>query len=79
MFENKLIRGVHATRYINSYLIAGGLHWELERRAGYSRFEQWLKSLKLSEDEIGAIMEIGRNGKLELQEHAKEWLKQNKT
>ena len=70
MFENVIVRGVHATRYIMSYVRAGG---ELRRQAW--EFEDWLKSLGLDEEEIYSILRIARNGKLELEISAGQFLK----
>lgn len=72
MFENVSIRGIHASRYIMSWVRSKG---ELHFRAGYSEFNEWLKSLGLDENEIQTIVDIARNGKLELETSAKAFLK----
>ena len=81
VFENKIINGIHASRYAASYENAGGKITGLPR---YDRdFIEWLKTLfindrKLTEEEIDYIYRYAqtrRNGKLELQENAKEFLK----
>ena len=69
MFENVTVRGVHATRYIMSYVRAGG---KLGRQVW--EFEDWLKSLGLDEEEIYSILSIARNGKLELEISAAKFL-----
>lgn len=65
MFENKLIREIHATRYIASWLKAGG-HFG-RRKGGRFDFRDWLESLRLTEDEVRHIYNLVDNGKLELQ------------
>ena len=75
MFENKLIRDIHCSRYVASYVKAGG---SLSSREAW-RFKGWLKSLvingeNLSDDEVRFIYNYGTNGKLELEEHAKRFL-----
>lgn len=72
MFENKLIKGVHITRYIMSWIRAGGTL--SHRGGGYWKFENWLKSLGLDKDEIHDIMEVAYNGKLELENSAREFI-----
>jgi len=75
MFENVIIRGTHASRYIMSWVrMNGKINW----RFGYSEFNEWLKSLDLDENEIDIIVEIARSGKLELETSAKAFLKNNK-
>lgn len=75
MFENKLIRGIHISRFIMSWVRSGGVFdW---RYGGYYDFEKWLKSLGLSDEEIGDIMEIAKNGKCELEISAMEFIKNN--
>lgn len=64
MLENVKIKGVHASRYIISWFREGKQFNWIE---GYDEFEDWLKSLKLSEEEIDCIMEMARNGKFELE------------
>lgn len=74
-FENSLIKGIHKSRYIASWMKAYGptIH-----RGGL--FEAWLRTLRidgesLTEEEINEIMYYGMNGKLELQESAKRFLR----
>ena len=73
-FENARIKGVHASRYIMSYLREGG---EARYR---DKFRKWLKSLpmELTEEEIDHILEIYSNGKLEFEINAKSFLKNYK-
>ena len=76
MFENVKVKGVHASRYIMSWIREGGsLHW----MAGTGGFTEWLESLELSESEIESICEIARSGKMELEMSAARFLKNIKT
>ena len=73
-FENRLIRGIHKSRYVASWTNSQGPI----RRGGL--FEGWLRMLtidgeKLTEDEVQEIVYYATNGKLELQEHAKQFLR----
>ena len=79
MWENKLIKGIHITRFVASWVRSGG---KLTNRFGYDEFRQWLESLeinesKLSEEEIYDIMYIAQNGKLELEISAKQFIRNN--
>ena len=67
MFENKVINGIHVSRYIASWTRAGGT---LDRK-GITAFLTWLKFMGLSEEDARYIRNFAENGKLELQEHAK--------
>lgn len=72
MFENKLIRNIHVSRYIASWVNVGG---SLRGRA----FQGWLECLLidgeyLTSDEIAYIRNFALNGKLELEENAKTFL-----
>jgi hypothetical protein len=69
MFENKLINGVHATRYIASWCNEGG---KIRSRG----FREWLWSLGLTVDEVQYIFNIATNGKLELEFSAEEFMRQ---
>ena len=73
-FDNAVIKGVHASRYIMSYLREGG-------EANYrDKFRKWLKSLpmELTKEEIDYIVGIYDNGKMELEMNAKRFLKNYK-
>lgn len=76
MLENKKINGVHATRFIASWIKSGGDLYSCE---GFEGFTNWLKSLGLSEEDIHDVHEIATMGKLELEYLAKQFLKNNKT
>lgn len=71
IFENRLIRGIHKSRYCASWMRAVGVKFN-------RGFKEWLKTLvidgeHLTEDEIQEIWLFATNGKLELQESAKAW------
>ena len=72
MFENKVVGDyTYATRYIASWLRAGG---KLEYGRDIDYFRDWLLSLSLSEDEVNHIVFLATNGKLELESSAKLWM-----
>lgn len=72
-FENRIINGIHLTRYIASWTNSGG---SLSYRGINSEdFGEWLKSLGLSEEDIYDIVGIARNGKMELEQLAKQFIK----
>lgn len=81
-FENKLVNGIHATRYVASYVNAGGKITGLPRYD--SDFIHWLKQLvvngrKLTDEEISeiyAVAQMLKNGKLELESNARAWIKE---
>lgn len=64
MFENKLINGIHASRYVASWVRAGG---ELYYGEDLCNFYRWLLSLGLTEDEAHHVKRLAENGKLELE------------
>ena len=76
MFENKLINGyVYATRFIASWLKVGD---NLSSGKDIATFRRWLESIgELSKEDINDIINLATNGRLELQEHAKEFIKNN--
>ena len=72
MFENKTIEGIHISRFLASWINAGGRNFD-------GVFVVWLMKLringrKLTDDEIRDIQNFGRNGKLELEEDAELFL-----
>lgn len=71
MFENNLINDIHGTRYIISWLKAGG---RLYYGVDVDNFRKWLLSLGLTEDEVYHISNIATCGKLELENNAKKFL-----
>ena len=73
MFENKQINGyTYATRFIASWLRSGG---QLRYEKDYDNFYEWLLSLGLTSDEVWPIMYLATTGKMELEVHAKAFLK----
>lgn len=73
-FKNAILNGVYASRYIASWLRAGG---ELKTGKDISDFKKWLKSLGLSDEEVHKVWYLATNGKLELQENAKKFIREN--
>lgn len=71
MFENKIVNGIHATRYIMSWIRSGG---NLRHGEGIDDFSEWLRSLGLSLDDVVDIRLIATNGKMELEHSAKQFL-----
>lgn len=74
MFENKVYEGIHYSRFVAS--------WLKSFKAKEGLFKEWLKSLKINgkpipDDVIKEIVDLGFNGKLELEEHIKLFLKEN--
>ena len=72
MFENKVINGIHATRYIMSWVHEGGKLGVSYR--SNDNFRRWLLSLGLTEDESKYIVHLANNGKLELEYSANKFL-----
>jgi len=71
--ENKIINGIHATRYIMSWVRSCG---ELKLNRKNRKFEDWLRQLvingrNLTEEEIQDIKDIAQSGKMELEMNAK--------
>lgn len=72
-WENKKIHGIHASRYIASFINEGGnILW----------FDEWLKSLvidgeKLTDEEILHITYLADNGKMELEHNVRTFFKQH--
>ena len=73
-FDNEVIKGVHASRYIMSYLREDG---SVRNR---NKFREWLKALpsELNDEEIDHILDMYGNGKMELEMNAKRFLKNYK-
>lgn len=81
-FENKTECGLHPTRFIMSWVRAGGTF--SHRGIGYDDFWDWLKTLiidgkPLSDNDVDHIMFLANNGKMELEHSAKTYLKNLKT
>ena len=73
MFENKLINGEYATRYIVSWVGMGG---KLGRGKDLDDFAEWLKSIDVSADDIYHITLLATCGKFELERSAEKFIKQ---
>lgn len=72
MFKNRLIFGhIYATRFIASWINAGG---QLKTRQDIGDFTHWLLSLHLSGQDVILIVNLATEGKLELEENAKNFL-----
>ena len=73
MFENKLTHnGIHYSRYIASWKREGG------KIFGEGLFQRWLKETQeLTDEEIRGIMYLATNGKFELEESARQFMKEN--
>jgi hypothetical protein len=73
MFENKLINGIHASRYIASWQRAGGA--PLYYGEDIDDFRVWLSSLGLSSEDVEFIVRLATNGKLELEKDAEKYIR----
>lgn len=71
MFKNNLIGEIHETRFIASWLRAGGQLYFVE---DVDNFREWLLSFGLSEDEVYHISNMATCGKVELEHNAREFL-----
>lgn len=71
MFKNNLIGDIHETRFIASWLRAGGQLYYVE---DVDNFSKWLLSLGLTEDEVYHIINMATCGKIELEHNAREFL-----
>lgn len=71
MFTNKLINGVHESRYIASWLNAGGSLYYVE---DVDDFCTWLLSMGLTKEEAAHIRHLATNGKLELEKSAEKFI-----
>ena len=71
MFDNKLINGVYASRYIASWVRAGGGLYYVE---DIRNFYKWLLSMGFTEDEAQHVKRLAENGKLELEIQAKQFI-----
>lgn len=73
-FENFTINGIYATRFIASWLAEGG---KLKNGSDLCLFRTWLRSLKLTNEEVDRISFLVTNGKLELKMSAQEFLEEH--
>lgn len=73
MFENKLVNGIHASRYIASWVRSGGA---LCYGEDYHNFYRWLLSMDITEEDAKYIKRLAENGKLELETSAEMFIKE---
>lgn len=73
-FENKIIQGKEASRYIAAWVTAGG---ELYPYGNFDKFDKWLESLGLTKLERRYVHNIAAMSGKELRDSAKEFLKEN--
>ena len=84
MFENKVYEGIYYSRFIASWIKAGGSINYWARRLGKTTdFVEWLRSLvingkKMPEDIIYEINDFATCGKLELEYSAKNFITNRK-
>ena len=77
MFENKIINNyAHASRFIASWIRAGG---DLRTGKDLHNFRKWLLSMGIKKDDADYIEFLAENGKLELQDNARDFLNKLKT
>ncbi len=73
-FENKIIGSIYTSQYVMSYIHSGG---RLDGYKNQQKFKCWLKTLEgLTEEEQLYIYKFATCGKLELQQLAKKFLKE---
>lgn len=74
-FENFVVQDyTYASRFIASWLREGG---NLRRGADYELFREWLVSIGVTPENAKRISFLAENGKLELEEMAKRFLKEH--
>lgn len=76
MWSNETENGIHVTRFIMSWVRMGG---KLRTGKDYDNFEAWLKTLivdgkNLSDQDVNHILDLSKNGKMELEYLAKQFL-----
>lgn len=84
--ENKMSsQGILYIQYILSWIKVGGnletdIYWNgtswADEPNSYKDFRKWLSSLGLPEEEIKEICSMSGLGKLELEDHAKKFMKE---
>ena len=86
MFENKLIKGIRASRYVASWYNSKGTNRrylnevDSNKRRIESYFADWLRTIiingeHLTEDEVRYIDNYATNGKMELEHSAEEFIR----
>ncbi len=81
-FKNETECGIYTTRFIMSWVREGGTF--SRRGIGYDEFREWLQTLiidgnPLSENDVDHIVFMAQNGKMELENSAKMFLKKLET
>ena len=71
MFENNTVGGIHYSRFYASWIRGGG------NPKRYKAFEEWLKSIGVPEESAHEIYLLASNGKLELEENVRAYLKEH--
>ena len=75
-FENKLTHnGIHYSRYIASWTRVCKFTSDYRLLYFNSLFEDWLRSEGLNDEEIKDIVRIAINGKMELEDSVRRFLK----
>ena len=74
MFKNNKVNEIHKSRYIASWLRAGGHLYFVEE---VNDFRDWLLSTGMTEKEAAEIVEMATTGKLELENSAEVFLKEH--
>lgn len=67
-WANTAVNGIHRSRYIASWINAGG-------NKNFIGFRDWLESLGIDEDEAYEIYNMATCGKMELETSAKKFIK----
>ena len=68
--EGKVIN-IPYSRFVASWILVGG---HLKTIDDLNHFKEWLRSLKIDEDDVHNISEMATNGKLELQSSAHKFI-----
>lgn len=77
-FENVVVNGVHASRYIASWFNIGGGKVKPGRNGWKgSKLAEWLFSIGVNEDDAYRIYLLATNGRLELETSVKKFLAKN--
>lgn len=74
-FENVIVRGDYATRFIMSWVNVGGnfdtkQYWKDGGYTGLHGFKKWLASIGLTDKEIADCVDLATNGRLEYETSA---------
>ena len=67
-WTNKAYNGIYYSRYIASWRMVGGPYYD-------ETFREWLTSLGMPEDTVWEIYDMATNGKMELENHARVFMK----